>query len=72
MAMAFAAASNRGVEGNETPTSARWARSVFRTLWYDSVRDESIVECYPITGRTHQLRVHLAELGQKPGVFVPV
>ncbi len=27
------------------------------------VGDNSVVECHPLTGRTHQLRVHLAKLG---------
>ena len=30
---------------------------------YDAATDTSIVRCRPITGRTHQLRVHLSMLG---------
>jgi hypothetical protein len=32
-------------------------------LAYDSASDTSLVQCEPVTGRTHQLRVHLAFLG---------
>jgi tRNA pseudouridine32 synthase/23S rRNA pseudouridine746 synthase len=35
----------------------------YRLLSYDAQRDCSRVELEPITGRSHQLRVHLAELG---------
>ena len=35
----------------------------YRLLAYDAKTDSSRVELEPITGRSHQLRVHLAELG---------
>ena len=37
--------------------------SIFKFLGYNSASNTSLVECYPITGRTHQLRVHLKLLG---------
>lgn len=39
------------------------SQSRFRLLHYDPERDSSLVACFPITGRNHQLRVHLQMLG---------
>ncbi|GKY99231.1 hypothetical protein MPSEU_000878400 [Mayamaea pseudoterrestris] len=39
------------------------ARSVFRLIHYESSEDASYLACYPISGRNHQLRVHLSWLG---------
>ncbi|GMG39283.1 unnamed protein product [Ambrosiozyma monospora] len=39
------------------------AASKFKLLSYDPFKDESLVECKPITGKTHQLRIHLRNLG---------
>jgi len=38
-------------------------QTIFKRLSYDSVSDTSIVECFPKTGRTHQIRVHLKWIG---------
>lgn len=35
----------------------------FKLIWYDSISDTSLVECKPITGKTHQIRVHLKSIG---------
>ena len=35
----------------------------YRVLGYDSCTDASRVELEPVTGRTHQLRVHMAAIG---------
>ncbi len=39
------------------------SRSLFRSLEYDAQSDSSIILCVPVTGRSHQLRVHLEWLG---------
>lgn len=38
-------------------------RTVFRRLHWDSRSGSSVVSCLPLTGRTHQIRVHLQFLG---------
>ena len=48
----------RIVEADGKPSQTRW-----RTLQYDAGSDTTRVELEPITGRSHQLRVHLKALG---------
>jgi tRNA pseudouridine32 synthase/23S rRNA pseudouridine746 synthase len=43
---------------NGKPSHTRW-----QTLAYDAVADSTRVALSPVTGRTHQLRVHMAALG---------
>jgi len=44
--------------GSGKPSVTRW-----RVLDYDATRDATRVELMPVTGRSHQLRVHMRELG---------
>lgn len=37
--------------------------SAFRDLGFDEASNTSLVECQPLTGRTHQLRLHLQLIG---------
>ncbi|KAG4305163.1 hypothetical protein PORY_001333 [Pneumocystis oryctolagi] len=46
---------------NRVHPNGKFSKSIFRRLSYDG--ENSIVHCQPLTGRTHQLRVHLQWLG---------
>lgn len=48
---------------NRVRANGKDAKTIFKRLRYDPAGDYSIVQCLPITGRTHQLRVHLQFLG---------
>jgi 23S rRNA-/tRNA-specific pseudouridylate synthase len=39
------------------------SKSLFRSLKYNPVDDTSLIVCIPVTGRNHQLRVHLQWIG---------
>jgi 23S rRNA pseudouridine1911/1915/1917 synthase len=44
-------------------SGGRAAVTRFKTLFANTDENVSLVECYPETGRSHQIRVHLAEAG---------
>ena len=39
--------------------SGKHAHTDFTPLYYDEDLDASLIACYPLTGRTHQIRIHL-------------
>ena len=41
----------------------KYAETEFEFLFYDAKSNTSVVKCYPKTGRTHQIRIHLRCLG---------
>ena len=44
-------------------TVGKPALTYYQALYYDAARDCTLVRLYPQTGRSHQLRVHMQQLG---------
>lgn len=42
---------------------AKEAETLFEFVFYDAETNHSVIKCFPKTGRTHQIRVHLKSLG---------
>ncbi|KAH9466357.1 hypothetical protein Pst134EB_001411 [Puccinia striiformis f. sp. tritici] len=54
---------DRQIGLNVVHPEGKHAKTIFKKLSYDSESDSSVLHCRPITGRSHQLRVHLQFLG---------
>ncbi|KAG9008906.1 hypothetical protein FRB93_005956 [Tulasnella sp. JGI-2019a] len=39
------------------------AKTIFNRMFYDEISDTSVLHCQPLTGRSHQIRVHLQFIG---------
>lgn len=48
---------------NEITLPVKTAMTKFLKLSYDPILNQSIIQCEPLTGRTHQIRIHLRNLG---------
>jgi len=57
---------NKDEENNENAydekNEPKYAETEFEFLFYDEKSNTSVVKCYPKTGRTHQIRIHLRSL----------
>ncbi|GAA5877462.1 hypothetical protein JCM3774_001619 [Rhodotorula dairenensis] len=54
---------DRQIGVNVVHPEGRESKTIFKRLSYDVRSDTSVVHCRPITGRSHQIRVHLQFLG---------
>ena len=50
-------------DDNKEIFEPKYAETEFEFLFYDKNSNTSVVKCYPKTGRTHQIRIHLKCLG---------
>ena len=55
--------SNNIEEKDKEIFEPKYAETEFEFLFYDIISNTSVVKCFPKTGRTHQIRIHLRCLG---------
>eukprot|EP00727_Mastigamoeba_balamuthi_P014213 m51a1_g9414 putative rna pseudouridylate synthase domain-containing protein 2 (434) ;mRNA; r:347412-349077 len=48
---------------NSVSPQGKESKTLFNRLFYDAATDNSVVKCQPLTGRTHQIRIHLQWMG---------
>ena len=51
------------IDTNVEKNEPKYAETEFEFLFYDEKSNTSVVKCFPKTGRTHQIRIHLRTLG---------
>ena len=54
---------DRQIGVNVVHPDGRDSKTIFKRLSYDEKSNTSVIHCRPITGRSHQIRVHLQFLG---------
>jgi 23S rRNA-/tRNA-specific pseudouridylate synthase len=48
---------------DESDPTGKLAKTRFERVFYDQASDTSVIRCFPLTGRTHQIRLHCLYAG---------